>query len=101
MNKRWTLLKQADNDKSIKFGKELNINPVLANLLIQRSVNTFDEAKEFFRPSLTLLHDPFLMTDMDKAVARIDKAIAKGEKVLIYGDYDVDGTTAVALVYRF
>lgn len=101
MNKRWTLLKQADNDKSIKFGKELNINPVLANLLIQRSVNTFDEAKEFFRPSLSLLHDPFLMTDMDKAIARIDNAIAKGEKVLIYGDYDVDGTTAVALVYRF
>jgi single-stranded-DNA-specific exonuclease len=73
----------------------------LANLLVQREVKTFDEAKKFFRPSLDDLHDPFLMKDMDKAITRIETAIKNNEKVLVYGDYDVDGTTAVALVYSF
>ena len=84
-----------------KLAGELNIHPVLAQLLVQRGVNTFDEAKHFFRPSLNDLHDPFLMKDMDKAVERISNAILNKEKILVYGDYDVDGTTAVSLVYTF
>jgi single-stranded-DNA-specific exonuclease len=79
----------------------LNIDHNLANLLVQRGIKTFEEARSFFRPSLEELHDPFLMKDMDKAVERIEKAIANNEKILVYGDYDVDGTTAVALVYTF
>lgn len=79
----------------------LNIDATLANLLAQRDIKTFDEAKSFFRPSLDDLHDPFLMNDMKVAVERIEAAIRNEEKVLIYGDYDVDGTTAVALVYSF
>ena len=79
----------------------LNICPVLAALLTKRNVFSYDEAKQFFRPELEHLHDPFLMKDMDKAVSRIEKAIENNEKILIYGDYDVDGTTAVALVYGF
>ena len=81
--------------------EKLGIDRNLAILLIQRGVTTFDEAKAFFRPSLNTLHDPFLMKDMDKAVNRIEKAIADKEKILVYGDYDVDGTTAVALVYLY
>ena len=73
----------------------------MAQLLVQRGITTFDDAKKFFRPQLTDLYDPFLMKDMDKAVARINKAIANKEKILVYGDYDVDGATAVALVYKF
>jgi len=84
-----------------KLAGELNIHPILAQLLVQRGVNTFDEAKHFFRPSLNDLHDPFLMKDMDKAVERISNAILNKEKILVYGDYDVDGTTAVSLVYTF
>ena len=84
-----------------KLAGELNIHPILAQLLVQRGVNTFDEAKHFFRPSLSDLHDPFLMKDMDKAVERISNAILNKEKILVYGDYDVDGTTAVSLVYTF
>lgn len=79
----------------------LNIHPVLLQLLVQRGISTFEEAKKFFRPALTDLHDPFLMTDMQKAIERIETAVANGEKILIYGDYDVDGTTAVATVYSF
>ena len=70
-------------------------------MLVQRGIVTFDEAKVFFRPSLSQLHDPFLMKDMDRAVDRVVQAIDNGEKILIYGDYDVDGTSAVALVYSF
>lgn len=79
----------------------LKIDKVLSNLLVQRGVTTYEEARDFFRPGLGNLHDPFLMKDMDKAVARLAKAISTGEKILIYGDYDVDGTTAVSLVYSF
>ena len=74
---------------------------MLASLLVTRGVHTFEEARSFFRPSLSALHDPFLMKDMDLAVARLEKAVASQEKILVYGDYDVDGTTAVALVYSF
>ena len=84
-----------------QLSAELGIDPVLSSLLVHRGIRTFEEARLFFRPSLEFLHDPFLMKDMDKAVERISKAISAGEKILIYGDYDVDGTTAVSLVYSF
>jgi single-stranded-DNA-specific exonuclease len=83
------------------LSKEINVNPTLANMLINRGVESFDEAKEYFRPSLSQLHDPYLMKDMAEAIERIEKAIENSEKILVYGDYDVDGTTAVALVYSF
>lgn len=79
----------------------LKVHPLLCRLLVQRGVTTFDQARLFFRPTLADLHDPWLMKDMDKAIARIADAIHHGEKILVYGDYDVDGTTAVATVYAF
>jgi single-stranded-DNA-specific exonuclease len=84
-----------------KLAEELSINPILAQLLVQRDIVTFDDARSFFRPDLNDLHDPFLMADMQNAVNRLTKAMQKNEKILIYGDYDVDGTTSVALVYKF
>ena len=84
-----------------KLAKDINVNATLANMLINRGVESFDQAKDYFRPSLSLLHDPFLMQDMAAAVARIGKAVEQQEKILVYGDYDVDGTTAVALMYGF
>ena len=81
--------------------KELNISSAAARMLVVRGIQTAEEARAFVRPSLDKLHDPFLMKDMDKAVERLHQAITQGEKILIYGDYDVDGTTAVALMYRF
>ena len=99
--KKWILEKAADDENVSRLSSELGIDPVLARLLTQRGITTFQQAREFFRPSITNLHDPFLMTDMDKAVERIRKAIENQEKILIYGDYDVDGTTAVSLVYSF
>ena len=84
-----------------KLAEELSISPVLAQLLVQREITSYDEARSFFRPDLSDLHDPFLMADMHNAVNRLTKAMQKNEKILIYGDYDVDGTTSVALVYKF
>ncbi|PZV86466.1 exonuclease RecJ [Algoriphagus aquaeductus] len=84
-----------------KLGKEINVNPTLANMLINRGVESFDQAKDYFRPSLSQLHDPFLMKGMSSAVSRIEKAVLQQERILVYGDYDVDGTTAVALMYGF
>jgi len=101
MNKRWTIKPIPDTVLVNQLATELSIDKVLASLLVQRGVKNFDDAKSFFRPSLDNLYDPFLMMDMDKAIARIEKAIAAKEKIMIYGDYDVDGTTAVALVYSF
>ena len=101
METRWILNEQADSQKVSDLAKALNIDENLATLLVQRGISSYDEAKTFFRPSLTQLHDPFLMKDMDKAVDRVMRAINEGEKVLVYGDYDVDGTTAVALVYTY
>ena len=101
MDKCWVLKPQGDPEKIKELSKKLSIDKSLANLLVQRGVTSFDEAKTFFRPSLTDLHDPFLMKDMDKAIARISLSIAKKEKILVYGDYDVDGTSAVSLVYTF
>ena len=91
----------ADGETVARLSSELGIDPVLARLLVQRGIGTFQEARAFFRPSLDNLHDPFLMKDMDKAVERVEAAVRTGEKILVYGDYDVDGTTAVSLVYSF
>lgn len=101
MEKRWVFKEKGDENIIKKLAKELNINDILANLLVQRGISNYDEAKSYFRPELSDLHDPFLMKDMDKAIKRIFEAIQEGEKILVYGDYDVDGTTAVALVYTF
>lgn len=98
---RWNLLAQPESSDVAALARQLNGNEIVAALLLQRGISTFEEAKSFFRPSLDDLHDPFLMTDMDKAVVRIETALRSGEKILVYGDYDVDGTTAVALVYTF
>jgi len=100
MQLRWKV-KQADKEKVSALQKELKVHPVLCELLVQRGIETYEAAKKFFRPELSELHDPFLMKDMDKAVNRITEAISRNEKILIYGDYDVDGTTAVATVYLF
>ncbi|MGN0189848.1 MAG: single-stranded-DNA-specific exonuclease RecJ [Candidatus Cryptobacteroides sp.] len=99
--KKWILKDPADPETVSRLSSELGVDPVLAELLVQRGVTTFAQARSFFRPSLDDLHDPFLMKDMDKAVERVGRAVATGEKILVYGDYDVDGTTAVSLVYSF
>ena len=98
---KWILKEHADETKVSRLAAEVGIDRVLAELLVKRGVETFEQARAFFRPSLSNLHDPFLMKDMDVAVERLHKAITGGEKILIYGDYDVDGTTAVALVYSY
>ncbi len=99
--KRLALKPRGDEKIILELSEALNISPTLSNLLVQRGIETFDEAKKYFRPSIEDLHDPFLMQDMDKAIVRIEEAIRNNEKIIIYGDYDVDGTTAVALVYSF
>ncbi|MCG1037364.1 single-stranded-DNA-specific exonuclease RecJ [Polaribacter sargassicola] len=98
---RWTLKPTPANEKVEKLAKELQINKTLATILCQRNIETFNDAKKYFRPSLEDIHNPFLMKDMDLAVERIEKAIANNENILIYGDYDVDGTTAVSLVSSY
>ena len=98
---KWILKEQADPAKVDRLSAEVGIDKVLAELLVKRGVETFDQARAFFRPSLDDLHDPFLMKSMHEAVERLHKAITGKEKILVYGDYDVDGTTAVALVYSF
>ncbi len=100
MEKRWII--QKSNLKFVqKLAKDLGVNHIVAHLLVLRGIENFDDAKLFFRPELKHLHDPFLMKNMQDAVARIEKAIANKEKVLVYGDYDVDGTTSVAMMYSF
>lgn len=101
MEKRWLFKKTPSQDQIEKLSNSINTNPYLTGVLLQRGISDFDLAKKFFRPSLNDLHDPFLMKDMDKAVRRLKMALDREEKILIYGDYDVDGTTAVALVYRY
>ncbi|HWI91940.1 MAG TPA: single-stranded-DNA-specific exonuclease RecJ [Flavisolibacter sp.] len=100
MEKRWRIL-SSNQDKTDTLFRELKIHPALCKILVQRDIDSFDKAKQFFRPMLSHLHDPFLMKDMDKAVQRITKAISNGEKILVFGDYDVDGTTSVACMYQF
>ena len=101
METKWILNKPVDPHRVNELVKVLNIDENLATLLVQRGIVDYEEAKTFFRPSLSQLHDPFLMKDMDKAVERVLRAIEGGEKLLVYGDYDVDGTTAVAVVYTY
>ena len=101
MKKRWVQAETGDKEKRDLLAQQLNIDPSLAEVLVQRGIHSFDEARFFFRPSLQDLHDPFLMKDMEKAIERIDLALATQERILIYGDYDVDGTTAVTLAYSF
>ena len=98
---RWTIKPKPAVKKVKKLAKELAIDHTIASLLVQRSIETFDAAKTFFRPSLTDLHDPFLMQDMQKAIERIESAIEMDENILVFGDYDVDGTTSVALVSSY
>ena len=100
MQKRWNLL-NADKNKTSTLQSELKINPVLCKILVEREIKTFEKAKKYFRPQLNELHDPWLMKDMDKAVNRIISAFSNSEKILVFGDYDVDGTTSVACVYMF
>jgi len=100
MIKRWNIL-TADETQVQQLSASLNINPTLCRMLVQRGINTFDKAKQYFRPQLSQLHDPWLMKDMDKAVNRIVQAFERTEKLLVFGDYDVDGTTSVACMYQF
>ena len=98
---RWTVKPLPNPEKVQNLQEALGVEKAIATLLVQRGIETFEEAKKFFRPSLNDLHDPFLMKDMDKAVARIEQALAEGENILVYGDYDVDGTTSVALMSSY
>jgi single-stranded-DNA-specific exonuclease len=101
MEKRWLLKPIPESDQIEKLSKAINVNWYLTTILIQRGVHEFEEARNYFRPTLDHLHDPFLMKDMDKAIDRLKRAIDTNEKILIYGDYDVDGTTSVSLVYSY
>ncbi|BFM42546.1 single-stranded-DNA-specific exonuclease RecJ [Flavobacterium sp. CFS9] len=98
---RWTIKPKPSEEKIKHLAQALNVEDFVATLLIQRGIETFDQAKDFFRPQLEQLHDPFLMKDMDKAVSRIELAIKNQENILVFGDYDVDGTTAVSLVSSY
>jgi single-stranded-DNA-specific exonuclease len=100
MEKRWKII-QADPEKTKALYASLSINVALCQILVQRGIDTFEKAKNYFRPQISQLYDPFLMKDMDKAVERILSAFKKNEKILVFGDYDVDGTTSVAILYRF
>lgn len=101
MNKKWLIKEQPNGVQVEKLRKELGVSEVVACMLVQRGIDTFEAAESFFRGTLDELHDPFLMKDMDRAVNRINRALKDNEKILIYGDYDVDGTTAVSLVYSY
>ena len=103
MNYKWNYQPPTEEQKEAAraLAKEIGISPILCKLLLERGIKTAAAAKRFFRPQLNELHDPFLMKDMDVAVERLNKAMGRKERILVYGDYDVDGTTAVALVYKF
>lgn len=101
MDKRWLLKKIPAQSQIEQLSKAINVNPYLCAILLQRGISDFESARKFFRPSLDELNDPFLMKGMEKAVSRLKTAVDANEKILIYGDYDVDGTTSVALVYRY
>jgi single-stranded-DNA-specific exonuclease len=100
MVKRWNI-SVADKAKTEALSQSLKINPTLCNILVNRGIDSFEKARQYFRPQLAYLHDPWLMKDMDKAVTRISTAFDKKEKILVFGDYDVDGTTSVACMYKF
>ena len=98
---RWTLKPKPHSKKINELATQLGVDIAISELLLQRGIESFEDAKTFFRPSFNELHDPYLMKDMDKAVARIEKAIEAGENIMVYGDYDVDGTTSVALMSSY
>src|SRR3954467_14053428 len=100
MQKRWKI-KSADKAEVSALYDSLKINSAICKILVRRNIKTFEEARSYFRPQLSGLHDPWLMKDMDLAVERIQSAISTNEKILIFGDYDVDGTTAVSCMYCF
>lgn len=101
MEKSWIIKNQSNETLIKQISQALDVNPIISNLLIQRGLNSPDKAQAFFKPDLSNLHDPFLMKEMDKAVKRMEQAINSKEKILVYGDYDVDGTTSVAMMYTF
>ena len=101
MEKKWIMKESGDSAVVKQLAAKLEVSDSLANLMVQRGITTPGEAQSFFNPSLDSLHDPFLMKDMNIAVERLSSAVKKNEKILVYGDYDVDGITAVALVYSF
>jgi single-stranded-DNA-specific exonuclease len=101
MSYRWTAYPKLNDQKVEQLADSINVTPYIATLLLQRGVENYEQAKKFFRPQLTELYDPFLMKDMDKAIDRVGKAIQNKERILIYGDYDVDGTTSVSIVFSF
>jgi single-stranded-DNA-specific exonuclease len=101
MNRSWKIKKNGHLNEVLKLAEELSVNSVIATLLIQRGIDTPEKAKSFFCPDLHMLYDPFLMTDMEKAVERLEAGLNRNEKILVYGDYDVDGTTSVAMTYSF
>ena len=98
---RWTLKPKPEQIKVDALKEALQVDDIVVTLLLQRGIETYEEAKTFFRPSLEDLHDPFLMKDMDKAVKRIEAALLQNENILVFGDYDVDGTTSVALMSSY
>ena len=98
---RWTLKPKQDDEQIKALAEILKVDRLIAQLLLQRGVTSYEEAKKFFRPQLSDLHDPFLMKDMELAVIRIENAILANENILIYGDYDVDGISGTALLYKF
>jgi single-stranded-DNA-specific exonuclease len=98
---RWTIKSKPEKEKVLALQNALQVEETIATLLVQRGIETYGQAKTFFRPTLEDLHNPYLMKDMDKAVSRIEKAIANNENILVFGDYDVDGTTAVSLVSSY
>ena len=103
MISKWNYLPLTTEEQELEIAlaKKFANSPAIAELLVQRGITTVEQAEHFFNPSLSDLHDPFLMQDMDKAVDRLNRAMGSKEKILVYGDYDVDGTTAVALVYKY
>src|SRR5512145_49228 len=101
MEKKWIVKEKGDVATIKQLASALKVSDSIANLMVQRKICTSAEATAFFEPTLDFLHDPFLMKDMNIAVDRLSTAIKKNEKILVYGDYDVDGTTAVALMYSF
>lgn len=101
MEKRWRYISKPPDEAIRALSRQINVNPYLCTVLIQRGIDTFEKARTYFRPTLDMLHDPFLMKGMSQAVDRLSAAIENNERILVYGDYDVDGTTAVALVYSY
>ena len=98
---KWNELPQSSNENVEGLKSAINVNRIIATLLCQRGISDYEAAKQFFRPTINQLHNPFLFKDMKKAVDRIELAIEKGQKIMVYGDYDVDGTTSVAIVFSF